>query len=201
MSTRCLCAAVCLLAAGHTASADPIDPVFGRWSGTWFVDQQFDSLGRPVGMPPYPPAAIRFVFHALNDGGEGYGTLDVEGVPGGIVTSLTLTGPLIEAHLVYPDVPGPNNTSVLLGTLAGGTITGDLDEFVPPPPGWTSWRGPIEVVRDCAADWNHSGSINSQDFFDFLTDFFALAADFNHSGTTNSQDFFDFLAAFFGGCE
>ncbi len=54
----------------------------------------------------------------------------------------------------------------------------------------------------CAADFNHDGLVNSQDFFDFLSAFFANApaADFNHSGVVNSQDFFDFLTAFFAGC-
>ncbi len=54
----------------------------------------------------------------------------------------------------------------------------------------------------CVADFNADGSVNSQDFVDFLAAFFAGApsADFNHDGTVNSQDFFDFLAAFFAGC-
>jgi hypothetical protein len=49
-------------------------------------------------------------------------------------------------------------------------------------------------------DFNADLVINSQDFFDFLTAFFAGAADFNSDGVTNSQDSFDFLNAFFTGC-
>jgi hypothetical protein len=52
----------------------------------------------------------------------------------------------------------------------------------------------------CAADFNGDHVVSSQDFFDFLTAFFASNADFNHDGATNSQDFFDFIAAFFTPC-
>ncbi|MGE3109626.1 MAG: GC-type dockerin domain-anchored protein, partial [Phycisphaerales bacterium] len=41
------------------------------------------------------------------------------------------------------------------------------------------------------------------DFFGFLNSFFSLDqyADFNRDGLVNSQDFFDYLSAFFAGCE
>jgi hypothetical protein len=54
----------------------------------------------------------------------------------------------------------------------------------------------------CTADWNGSGVVDSQDYFDFVSAFFAgmPRADFNHSGQVDSQDYFDFLNAFFAGC-
>lgn len=54
----------------------------------------------------------------------------------------------------------------------------------------------------CRADINGSGTVDSQDFFDFIAFFFAgdQRADFDHSGAVNSQDVFDFLTAFFAGC-
>jgi hypothetical protein len=56
--------------------------------------------------------------------------------------------------------------------------------------------GPPEPPA-CPCNWNGDKVVNSQDFFDFLADFFASDADFNVDGVTNSQDFFDFLACFF----
>jgi uncharacterized membrane protein len=60
----------------------------------------------------------------------------------------------------------------------------------------------ITIPRICPADFNADGDVNSQDFFDFLNDFFATNpnADFNDDGAINSQDFFDFLNVFFAPC-
>jgi len=60
----------------------------------------------------------------------------------------------------------------------------------------------IGFALPCRADFNNDGVVNSQDFFDFLVQFFAStpASDFNNDGLRNSQDFFDFLVQFFAGC-
>jgi hypothetical protein len=54
----------------------------------------------------------------------------------------------------------------------------------------------------CPADFNCSGSLDSQDIFDFLNAWFARSplADFSSDGVVAIQDIFDFLNAWFVGC-
>jgi hypothetical protein len=85
---------------------------------------------------------------------------------------------------------GPG-AGVLENVGAGADIV-VMDDFI--------YGEPVELPPFCAADVNGSGAVNSQDFFDFITSFFASDADFNLDGITNSQDFYDFLIAFFAGC-
>ncbi|MGE3109072.1 MAG: FG-GAP-like repeat-containing protein [Phycisphaerales bacterium] len=56
------------------------------------------------------------------------------------------------------------------------------------------------TVRYCPPDWNGDTLVNSADFFQFLDDLFSQQADYNRSGSTDSQDFYDFVVAFFEGC-
>jgi enediyne biosynthesis protein E4 len=56
------------------------------------------------------------------------------------------------------------------------------------------------TISSCSADWNADGTLNVQDIFDFLNNWFTGRGDFNGSGDTTVQDIFDMLNAWFAGC-
>ncbi len=121
-------------------------------------------------------------------------------------------GQVIAAFLATPD---PNGAEVSVSfdetrDLPAGqyTLEADagtaIDATVPPNgSGSASFDARVDLSRrQCPADFNGDGVVDSQDFYDFLNEFFAYRsrADFNNDGVVNSQDFFDFLTAFFAGC-
>ncbi|MGE3108321.1 MAG: choice-of-anchor tandem repeat NxxGxxAF-containing protein [Phycisphaerales bacterium] len=105
--------------------------------------------------------------------------------------------------VAFPDGSTHTLRSMSFGqTSSGGRLalnhraqvlyTAELDDFA---------QALLVTNPACAGDWDHSGVLNSDDFFAFLQDFFASAADFNRDGLADTQDFFDFLSAFFDGCQ
>lgn len=54
----------------------------------------------------------------------------------------------------------------------------------------------------CPADWNDDGVLNSQDFFEYVNDFFEGMGEIDcQREVSSSADFFYFLSVFFSGCE
>jgi len=102
------------------------------------------------------------------------------------------------------DFDAASNSFIIHSTelIPGGNIFGedyaqrDVDFYF----AYINFENPVTPAPTCLADWNSDEVVNSQDFFDFIGDFFAGDADFNTDGFTNSQDFFDFITAFFAGC-
>jgi hypothetical protein len=92
-------------------------------------------------------------------------------------------GPHVDHSLAYDSV---RHVLVLFGGEAG---------FLWPSVTWELG------ATSCLCDWNSSGTVDSTDFFDFISLFFLGGdCDFNLDGRCDSQDFFEFLGCFFAGC-
>lgn len=98
---------------------------------------------------------------------------------------------------VFADEPSGRSAVPMVFDLARREVVlfGGTDRAITYGDTWT-------LRTYCRADFNCSGAVNSQDFFEFLVLFFPQdpRADFNCDGAINSQDFFDFTAALFEGC-
>ncbi len=126
-------------------------------------------------------------------------------VPAGQTAVLSVTvagsGPLAYQWLRNNDpVPGATTRTLTLNNVMaadGGSyrvrVSNTCGESMSNP-------AILTVTAACPCDWNASGTLSSQDFFDFIAAFFIDNADYNNDGQTTSQDFFDFLACFFAGC-
>ncbi len=83
-------------------------------------------------------------------------------------------------------LPG-NSHIITMSTATPGKLSGTLAISSDDP------DQPVRIITlfgnvqepACPCDWNNDHTLNSQDFFDFLTDFFQLDADFNADNLTN----------------
>jgi hypothetical protein len=116
----------------------------------------------------------------------------------------TLDGTLTVSLLNGYNPPPGSACTILTAAAVTGTFRTENLPTLPVTVGFARVRytpnSVLVLIPICPADWNADALLNSQDFFDFLDDFFGPGADFNRSGQTNSQDFFDYLVAFFTGC-
>ncbi|MGE3107606.1 MAG: beta strand repeat-containing protein [Phycisphaerales bacterium] len=162
------------------------------------------SPGSPVGSLQFTTAAVNWHPDGrLLINMTGTGTADYGRITG---TGAHVLGGTLEAAPSAGYVPALGDSFTI---ITGSAVSGQFDQIVSPPFGVSYLRWGVQVTPTtavlrvvCNSDTDNNGTVNSQDFFDFIAAFFTggPVADFNRDGIVNSQDFFDFLALFFAGC-
>jgi len=141
--------------------------------------------------------------------GKGTLNVQVQDTTPATIGHLTATGSATLAGAVnVVTVNGFDPTCINSPFINAATTIGQFTTQSLPPahPGMQAFLvyigGEVRFAISPPSDYNRDGFLNSQDVFDFLSQFFtqSAAADFNHDGFVNSQDFFDFIADFFNGC-
>jgi len=91
--------------------------------------------------------------------------------------------------------PSPGSVTYTAATLAPLPFTAQLSTHIHHGP-----PNPSDPIPGCLADWNHDLSLDSNDLFAYLTDFFADNGDTDCNHVTNSADFFLFLETYLSNC-
>src|SRR6187401_1025689 len=124
-----------LLAGTALASSDPeprqdvnFAELYGTWKGTWIPTFKFTGDRVQVDAPPYPPAAVEFVFREFTTDS---GSVTVEDAEPGAIVGLASSGPNLFAHVFYPTEGEPTGYGDLTATLSGSRLIGRFDERAP----------------------------------------------------------------------
>jgi hypothetical protein len=177
---------------------------------TWELGQWLDVVITPVAGGTFGIVSITDVPDSRITGGpEGFvyvppGSPSFEG-------EAMLVSEFSAGNIVAYDVDEQANPIVSTRRLFVSGLEGAEGAFLDPMTGdflFSTFGGGDRVVavrglaRPCRPDYNGDGRLNSQDFFDILSDFFASdpTADYNADNLLNTQDIFDYLNDFFTGC-
>ncbi len=147
--TVCLAVLVGLWGTQVRAENFTIEDLYGSWTGTWSVYEMFDANGDPCGTPPYDPIDLLFVLHEYNEVVEEYGWVfpDSPFSNPGRVVFMEVVGADVRMDVEYfPWLPLVLSTITGVLNDGGLSLSGDYDDFLPPPTGFVSLQGPFEVT-------------------------------------------------------